>query len=157
MAFGKTAIDYDTVVRGLLSQDDYALRIRSRLYLGSKNSAERQDIFATPDGEFFPRVRNAVQSLAAQTAAARGSDELCTMINKIADDWADQQQANEKMDWRYYFVKYPAMRPDFWETMGFYFTGWHSRKFEMLQLGKSKRSGTELESFPVCRVCGSRA
>lgn len=25
LAFGKTAIDYDTVVRGLLSQDDYAL------------------------------------------------------------------------------------------------------------------------------------
>lgn len=147
LAFGKTAIDYDTVVRGLLSQDDYALRIGSRLYLGSKNSAERQDIFATPDGEFFPRVRNAVQSLAAQTAAARGSDELCTMINKIADDWADQQQANEKMDWRYYFVKYPAMRPDFWETMGFYFTGWHSRKFEMLQLGKSKRSAPNWSPF----------
>ncbi len=147
LAFGKTAIDYDTVVRGLLSQDDYALRVGSRLYLGSQNSAERQDIFATPDGEVFPRVRNAVQSLAAQTATARGSENLDSMINKIADDWADQQQARKKMDWRYYFVKYPAMRPDFCETRGFYFTGWHSRKFEMLQLGKSKRSAPNWSPF----------
>lgn len=146
LAFGKTAIDYDTVVRGLLSQDDYALQVgETRLYLGSQDSADRQDIFATPDREIFPRVRNAMQSLAAQTAAARGSENLDSMINKIADDWADQQQAKKKMDWRYYFVKYPAMRPDYCETRGYYYR--HSRKFEMLQLKKSKRSAPSWSPF----------
>lgn len=147
LAFGKTPIAYDTVVRGLLSQDDYALRVGSRLYLGSQNSADRHDIFATPDGEVFPRVRNAVQSLAAQTVDASSSENLDRMINEIANDWAAQQEAQKKMDWRYYFVKYPAMRPDFCETMGFYFTGWHSRKFEMLQLKKTKRSAPNWNPF----------
>lgn len=147
LAFGKTAIDYDTVVRGLLSQDDYALRVGSRLYLGSQDSADRQDIFATPDGEVFPRVRNAVQSLAAQTATVRGSEELDRMINQIADNWANQQQAIKKMDWRYYFVKYPVMRPDFYETRGFYFTYWSPKKFEMLQLERSSRRAPSWSPF----------
>lgn len=142
LAFGETPVTYDVLARGLLSQDDYALREGQRLYLGSEYAAKRQDIFATPDQQGFPRVRNAVQSLVEKTNAAKNSEDLERMIDNVADSWAKEQQSKREMDWRYYFVKYPAMRPDYCETQGFYHWGYSPKSFVQLQLSRTtRRSG----------------
>lgn len=147
LAFGETPIRYDTIVRGLLSQDDYALREGQRLYLGSKDAAKRQDIFATPDQEEFSRVRNAVQSLVAKTTAAKNGEDLERMIDTVADAWAKEQQDKGQMDWRYYFVKYPAMRPDYCETSGFYHWGYSPKSFVQLQLSRTTRRSWHWSPF----------
>jgi hypothetical protein len=139
LAFGETPVSYDILVRGLLGQDDYALREGSRLYLGSEGAAKRQDIFATPDQQGFPRVRNAVQSLVAKTATAKNGEDLERMIDSVAETWAKEQQAKGEMDWRFYFVKYPAMRPDYCETQGFYHWGYSPKSFNQLHLKKTTR------------------
>lgn len=147
LAFGQTPIPHDTVVKGLLSQDNYALPKGTRLYLGSQHAANRQDIFATPDGDVFPRVRNAVQSLAARTADACDSEMLEQIINTIADNWANKQQAKRQMDWRYYFVSYPMMRPDYYKTQGFYYWGYSPKSFEWLQLSQTTRRADSWSPF----------
>lgn len=147
LAFGKTPVTYDTLVKGWLSQDDYALRGGARRYLGSQNAAKRQDIFATPDQEGFPHVRSAVQSLAVKTAVAKNSADLERMVNSIADIWAEEQQAKGQMDWRYYFVKYPMMRPDYSETQGFYHWGYGPKSFKQLQLSRTTRRSWHWSPF----------
>jgi len=147
LAFGETPITYDIIVKGLLSQDDYALREGQRLYLGSQDAAKRQDIFATPAPEEFPRVRNAVQSLVAKTATAENGEALERMIDNIADIWAQEQETKRQMDWRYYFVKYPAMRPDYCETLGFYHWGYSPKSFTQLQLSRTTRRSWHWSPF----------
>lgn len=147
LAFGETPVTHDTMIKGLLSQDDYALREGQRLYLGSQGAAKRQDIFATPNPQDFPRVRNAVQSLVAKTTAAKNSQGLERRIHKLADSWAQKQHNNGTMDWRYYFVKYPAMRPELCETLGFYHWGYSPKSFMQLQLSQTTRRSRHWSPF----------
>lgn len=139
LAFGEAPVSYDILVKGLLSQDDYALREGSCLYLGSEGAAKRQNIFATPDQQGFPRVRNAVQSLIAKNVTAENGEDLERMIDSVADTWAKEQQAKGEMDWRYYFVKYPAMRPDYCGTQGFYRWDYSPKSFNQVNLLKTTR------------------
>ena len=147
LAFGETPVTYDTMVKGLLSQDDYALREGQRLYLGSQDAAKLQDIYATPDKEVFPRVRNAVQSLAVKTADAENSEDLERIVDSVADTWVKEQQTKGQMDWRYYFVKYPAMRPDYCDTLGFYHWGYSPKSFMQLQLSRTTRRSSHWSPF----------
>jgi hypothetical protein len=147
LAFGETPFAYDVIVKGLLSQGDYALREGQRLYLGSQDAAKRQDIFATPNQEQFIRVRDAVQSLAAKTAIAENGEDLERMIDDIADAWAKEQQDASQMDWRYYFVKYRAMRPDYCETSGFYHWGYSPKSFTQLHLSRTTRKSWHWSPF----------
>ena len=140
LAFGETPVPYDTMVRGLLSQDDYALRDGARLYLGSEGAVGRHEIFATPDMRSFLGLRNAMQSLVEKTATADDSKALADAIAMVADAWAKECQKNKKMNWRYYFVQYPEMRPDLHETTGYYHWGYDNPKsFEQFHLSKMTR------------------
>lgn len=147
LAFGEAPVTYDVLVRGLLSQDDYALRAGQRLYLGSEGAAERRYIFATPDKQGFPRVRNAVQSLVVKTNAAENAEDLESRIGEVAKTWEGEQQDKGKMDWRYYFVKYREMRPDPCDAQGFYLWGHGPKSFEQLQLSKKTRGALHWSPF----------
>lgn len=147
LAFGVSPVSYDTIIKGLLSQGDYALREGKRLYLGSQGAAKCKDIFATPNPQDFARVRDAVQSLVAQTTAANDAQDLERRIHEIADAWAQAQQAKGEMDWRYYFVKYPAMRPAYEETSGYYHWGRSPKSFKQLQLRGTTRGSWHWSPF----------
>lgn len=146
LAFGVNPVSYDTIIKGLLSQGDYALRSGARLYLGSQRATDWQDIFATSSQQDFPRVRDAVQSLVAKTIDAVDTQDLEGRIHNVADAWARAQQAKGEMDWRYYFVKYPVMRPAE-ETLGFYHWGYSPKSFKQLQLSGSTRGSWHWSPF----------
>jgi hypothetical protein len=160
-AFGAEAIDYDAVIRGLLSQGDYAYREGpQRLYLGKSGAnvgkLSRRDIFTTLDKRSFARLhtsgakkvgcRHAIQSLSIQTQCCSSAEGFEKKLHAVADSWLEECQKSEKMDWRYYFVKYADMRPQDDES-ALYFWGYSKQSFNQLKLVGATRQSRNWSPF----------
>lgn len=134
------AVPYDVMVRGLLRFGNYALPVRQRFFFGSQKSADRKELFSSsPDTPHFRRMRKTLQRLMQATENAENLEDA---INHMAELWLRRCEQKRRLPWRYYFVKYKAMRPDACDTQGYY--AWEmlpKRHFEWLQpLGADLRS-----------------
>lgn len=138
----------DTLIRGLLSQGDYSLRIGKKCFLGGSMRDKMRDLFTSAS------MRCPLQSLACKTRKINSKPkDMRAAINKIADVWLAQMKKAQKMDWRWYFVKYPVMRPASKKSSGFYDWGgvdgyWNRpESFLQVQLTGKMRSSTNWNPF----------
>ena len=121
LAFGEHPVPYDTVLRGLLSFGNHALPVVRRFFFGSQRSSENKELFSSsPDTVPFRRMQKALQALMRATEKAETAKEMEDGIHRRAEAWLHSREEKQKLCWRYYFVKYEALRPDACDTRGYY-------------------------------------
>lgn len=105
--------EYDEILRALLSQWAFALSYGSYMYMGKENL---RDILTSTDNRTFCDVRHCLQSLLEklrgelpQLMEAPSQETVVNACKKIADGWLEKEKL---LSWRWYFVRYRAMRPD---------------------------------------------
>ena len=121
--------EYDEMLRALLSRGVFALRYRSNYYL-TRMSMGKEDlpvILTSTDDCTFRDVRHCLQSLLEklrcdfkdnlpQLMDAPSHETLVNACKKIADSWLEEEEKEDEktkfLSWRWYFVRYRAMRPD---------------------------------------------
>ena len=121
--------EYDEMLRALLSRGVFALRYRSNYYL-TRMSMGKEDlpvILTSTDDCTFRDVRHCLQSLLEklrcdfkdnlpQLMDAPSQETLVNACKKIADSWLEEEEKEDEktkfLSWRWYFVRYRAMRPD---------------------------------------------
>jgi hypothetical protein len=152
----------DALIRGLLSQGDYAWRkgaYKQYRYLGGDKESTRENynwrhIFTTdPEEPEFLKRREVIQSLAQKTLKCENKDQLVKKLNSISDEWLVNRKKEKKFDWRYYFVQYRAMRPVISESSGIYYWRYTEHSFCQLQLSKERLSSSLWSPFLWAAVC----
>lgn len=114
--------EYDEILRALLSQGAFALSYGSYMYMGKENL---HDILTSTDNRTFCDVRHCLQSLLEklrcdfkdnlpQLMDAPSQETLVNACKKIADSWLEEKEDEKPkfLSWRWYFVRYRAMRPN---------------------------------------------
>lgn len=114
--------EYDEILRALLSRGAFALSYGSYMYMGKENL---HDILTSTDNRTFCDVRHCLQSLLKklrcdfkdnlpQLMDAPSQETLVNACKKIADSWLEEKEDEKPkfLSWRWYFVRYRAMRPD---------------------------------------------
>lgn len=106
------ACDHSLVNRALLSIGDYALLVNNRFQIGSGSAdfdSSWRAIFSTSQQGIAPK-RNILLALLSQNQHFTND-----MLQSVIDRYLRETR---EYDWRYYLVKYDAMRP---ERYGMYF------------------------------------
>lgn len=158
LAFGQPPADFDAVLRGLLSQEDYTLHYGpQRRYLGkggvyTSSTVGLRDIFTTLDQANSIPCRRATQALASRAALCADAGALKTTLHAVADAWLTECNTAKRMDWRYYFVKYACMRPEGHES-ALYFWGYSAQSFNQLKLSGATRLSVHWSPFLWAAVC----
>jgi hypothetical protein len=95
--------DWDLVDRALLATGDYSRFIRWRYQIGSsKIEAVWRDMFNTAEEEMANTKQILHQLLLSSETITND------ILKKVIDDY---MSSSPMLDWRYYIVKYPSMRP----------------------------------------------
>ncbi len=147
--FGNQPLLWDTVLQGFLCAGEFGLQDspskNKYIYLG----AEREDkdlkklnIFTTTRPDSFADIRKSVQTL-CQEVSQSGKNAALTIA-----EFANAHIAKiDKMDWRWYFAKYAAMRPQARDTLGRYDWGYSPRSFEQRELSSKTLHGENWNPF----------
>jgi hypothetical protein len=101
---------WDELTGALLACGDYGQTLRNdRWRLGSSSDPEVwRALLARPDRGAVAGLRAALGALLDHVAVAEGS--LVEALRGVSDAWLADREAAGEFDWRYYLVKYPAMR-----------------------------------------------
>ncbi|MBP0622885.1 DUF262 domain-containing protein [Cupriavidus consociatus] len=99
------------ITGALLAAGDYAIRVRGRFFLfgSSRNLAPWRDVFSATWREDMGATREALSRL-LDHVAARGEASVPDALQGFVDDYLSRCEQAQRHDWRYYFVKYDAMR-----------------------------------------------
>lgn len=125
----------------LLAVGDYSRRTRTSFQLGSGvNEAPWREVFTAP------AARSSIDSTRAVLGAfldevAKDAGDLRACLERIQSDWLAEQSA---YDWRYYFVKYPAMREG---HSGIYFSATDQLGFDVCMLDKKRLSSNYRDPY----------
>ena len=94
----------------LLAIGDYSRRLNNRMTLlgSSSNLAPWRELLTGAGRPHIARTRDVLGSLLDAVAQAEGS--LQSTLAAIQKNWLDSTVNGDGLDWRWYFVKYPAMR-----------------------------------------------
>lgn len=94
----------------LLACGDYGQTLRyDRWRLGSSSDMEVwRALLARPDQGALAGLRSALGALLDHVTVAKGS--LLEVLRGVSSAWLADREAALEFDWRYYIVKYPAMR-----------------------------------------------
>jgi len=99
------------ITAALLASGDYGMRIRERFFDfgSSRNLGPWRVVFTGASREELTPTREALAKLLEQVAS-RGTASLDDVLGRVAQDFLATREQAERFDWRYYFVKYAAMR-----------------------------------------------
>ncbi|WP_188043945.1 DUF262 domain-containing protein [Changpingibacter yushuensis] len=92
-------------------------------------------------------IANTADALCAcLDAVAASSEPLEKTLSDLSTAWLSKQETNNTFDWRYYFVKYPAMRLG---TSGLYYAEKRQMGFGLTNLprGKSQRNAYHFDPY----------
>ena len=94
----------------LLAMGDYSRHLNQRRFLlGSGVSlAQWRDLLADAGRAQLTRTRNVLARLL--DALAQSQDTVISCLDSITHDWLNSTVDGEGLEWRWYFVKYAAMR-----------------------------------------------
>jgi len=96
----------------LLACGNYAQHTGASTYQLASPSKERDDVwrwlFGWPSARGHNRIRAALTALLDGVATGQGT--LAERLKALCDAWCATREAQKTFDWRYYFVKYNAMR-----------------------------------------------
>ena len=95
----------------LLAAGDYGTRIRGRFFDfgSSRNLAPWRTVLTSMSRADGAPLRKALACL-LDLVAGRGEMPLDDVLARFADEFLKECERNQCLDWRYYFVKYDAMR-----------------------------------------------
>ena len=99
------------ITGALLAAGDYSICIRSRIFLlgSSRNSAPWRDLLISSARSEMALTRDALGRL-LDHIGARGNVTIPDALKSFMDSWLLDREAARQFDWRYYFVRYDAMR-----------------------------------------------
>src|SRR5579859_2803478 len=99
------------ITGALLAAGDYSICIRGRVFLlgSSRNSAPWRDLLTSSTRNEMAHVRDALGRL-LDHIGARGNAAIPDALKNFMDRWLSEREAERRFDWRYYFVRYDAMR-----------------------------------------------
>ncbi|MCY0854018.1 DUF262 domain-containing protein [Cupriavidus sp. D39] len=99
------------ITGALLAAGDYAIRVRGRFFLfgSSRNQAPWREVFSASWRDDMGPTREALGRL-LDHVDARGDVPLPDTLRGFMEDYLLQCEQVQRHDWRYYFVKYDAMR-----------------------------------------------
>ena len=132
---------WSSLTGALLAVGDYSRRTRTSFQLGSAvNEAPWREVFTAP------AARSPLDSTRAALGAlldllAKDAGDLRISLDRIQSDWLADQSA---YDWRYYFVKYPAMREG---HSGIYYSATEALGFDVCMLDKRRLSSNYRDPF----------
>ncbi|MDR2457212.1 MAG: DUF262 domain-containing protein [Clostridiales Family XIII bacterium] len=154
IAFGSEPVDFNCIIRALLSQVDYADRFGyQRKYLGNPLQETKNynchHIFTSLHN--YQEFLKAVQALATQTKSSNNKEELDQTLNDIADSWVKECESLKKFDWRYYFLKYSGCLP-YHNESGLYFWGYHNQSFTQTKLSGERRNTLFYSPFLLAAI-----
>lgn len=140
---------WDIVLKGFLTCGKFGMQdspqYNKYIYLGAQRNnypLDKRNIFTTIREDSFDGIRESVQELAQ--IVCKSKEPAGKAINKWVKSWL----AGEKnFTWRWYFVKYKAMRPDAREACGRYDWGYSPRSFEQRELRKKTLIGPHWNPF----------
>jgi hypothetical protein len=99
------------ITGALLAAGDYSICIRGRVFLlgSSRNSAPWRDLLTSSARDEMAHSRGAFGRL-LDHICARGSASVPDALQSFMVCWLSEREAARRFDWRYYFVRYDAMR-----------------------------------------------
>jgi Protein of unknown function DUF262 len=99
------------ITGALLAAGDYSICIRGRVFLlgSSQNSAPWRDLLTSSARDEMAHARDALGRL-LDHICARGNATIPDALKSFMDRWLSDREAARQFDWRYYFVRYDAMR-----------------------------------------------
>ena len=94
----------------LLAAGDYSRQMNSRVFqLGSaSNEAPWRELLTGAARSHLNRTREVLGRLLDEVAAGQHNTREC--LDSVQANWLQAREQSKELDWRYYFVKYPAMR-----------------------------------------------
>ncbi|QVT79209.1 hypothetical protein ENKNEFLB_01590 [Nocardioides aquaticus] len=117
-----------SLASALLTKGDYSRRLGSRRQFGvpgqRRGGGSWRDLLTSGSREARSAMRAAVNELLEDVASRDGQPQ--DILRDIANDWLSDREATATFDWRYYFVKYPAMLE---AGQGMYVSGDEASKF----------------------------
>jgi hypothetical protein len=133
----------------LLAMGDYARTPRPFVFqLGSgTNEAAWREVFTAPAAKSsIEPTRTALGKLLDIVASERGDIAAC--LERLQNEWLASQQT---YDWRWYFVKYPAMRAG---RSGVYVSAQRTLGFDVCMLDKSGLNSNYRDPYlsAICRA-----
>ena len=97
-------VDYLTISNGLLALGDYSQNITWRCLFGNSKDSSWEELFKVSQKKwFFERTKKVVLEL---LDSIKGDYNV--YLKSLVSSFLNNKEL--KMDWRYYFLKYPAMR-----------------------------------------------
>lgn len=99
------------ITAALLAAGDYSARIRGRFFDfgSSRNLAPWRTVLTSMSRADAVPLRKALACL-LDRVAGRGNVSLDDVLARFADEFLKDRERTQCLDWRYYFVKYDAMR-----------------------------------------------
>jgi len=101
------------VSAALLACGDYSRKIRNeRWQFGSPEQSRAsvwRELLTTPASREFPQTRSVLLQMLDSLAATPGAS-IQARLQTIVDRYLAKQEEDHQFDWRYYLVKYSAMR-----------------------------------------------
>jgi hypothetical protein len=99
------------ITGALLAAGDYSICIRGRVFLlgSSRNPAPWRDLLTSSTRDEMAHVRDALGRL-VDHICTRGNATIPGALKSFMDHWLSDREAARQFDWRYYFVRYDAMR-----------------------------------------------
>lgn len=133
---------WPSLTGALLAIGYYARRPRSVFQLGSGvNEAPWRDVLTSTPTARSPieRTRSVLASLLDEVAKASADHRAC--LDRIQSEWLEGESA---YDWRFYFVKYPAMREG---HSGVYVSTSDTLGFDVCMLDKQRLSSNYRDPY----------
>jgi uncharacterized protein with ParB-like and HNH nuclease domain len=133
-----TGINNSLLTRGLLTIDDYSIHYGGDNWSFGHDKAWNRILKEEKN-------RGVIAMFISKIPKYKCVDDYITTINKMIDDYVNDNTYNKK-DWRYYFVKYPRMtQPDFGGKN--VFTWWSEYNIEILHA--TTRHGSSKEPYTM--------
>lgn len=156
-AFERLMLDpshWKTLTGALLATGDYARQTWERGFqFGSPRQATWwRELLTGQSYEDLARTRGVLTKLLDTIAS--DSSELVDSLTAIRDDWLERREAASHFDWRYYFVKYDAMRDG---TSGIYINASPGMGYDVVMLDKRQLNSLYRDPFLVAMLSGNPA
>lgn len=144
----------------LLACGDYSQplpRFPGRYQFGSINTGQPvwRELFTNPANKGFDRTRTSLLQLLDELSLL-GGEPVRGRLKHVIDSYLSAQEERQQFDWRYYLVKYPAMREG---LSGIYVSSEGEMGFSLCMLDRRRMSSNYRDPYlqAIVRKCNARS
>lgn len=110
-ALFQTELNLPLVTSAMLAGGDYSITVGKRFveFGSSKKMGPWRALLRSTARAEFARTRSALGKV-LDVVAGRGQASISDALRAFTAEWLADRESNAQFDWRYHFVRYPAMR-----------------------------------------------